>query len=76
MNNNLDEYILLNEYFGVKCTLCPEYSYYYIHSRQGYKIELASQNKLSEIANGKGGRIAWVHTSDFDQRSVLYDLNP
>ena len=48
--------------------------YYYKWESSLAKIELATQNKLSEIANGKGGRIAWVHTSAFDQRSVLYDL--
>lgn len=48
--------------------------YYYKRESSLAKIELATQNKLSEIATGMGGRIAWVHTSAFDTRSVLYDL--
>ena len=48
--------------------------YYYRYKSAYAQIDLATQYKLSEIAQGKGGRIAWVHTSALDTRSVLYDL--
>lgn len=48
--------------------------YYYRYKSAYAQIDLAAQYKLSEIAQGKGGRIAWVHTSAVDTRSVLYDL--
>lgn len=48
--------------------------YYYRYKSAYAQIDLASQHKLSEIAQGKECRIAWVHTSAVDARSVLYDL--